>query len=157
MDRNGEFYHLPTSRDVQGGQRERATPQWLLRALPSSLGNILCCLPAVIDSSSLIKQKQQDSFLLKVQATIIFQKWILPAFTEDKHSEPLQILISDFESALLSCFFFFFFKYCEVVGRNKKRQKSLLFFLRDSLHSTLHCFILLPIFTVHAFNKYLLL
>lgn len=88
MDRNGEFYHLPPSKDVQGVQRQLSTPWWLLRAFPSSLGNTLCYLQAVIDSSSLIKQKQQDSFLLKGQATIIFQKWILPAFTEDKHSSP---------------------------------------------------------------------
>lgn len=108
MVRNGEFYHLPPSRDGQGVQRQLTTPQWLLNAFPSSLGNTLCYLPAAIDNSSLIKQNQQDSLLLKGQATIIFQKWILPACTEDKHSEPLQILISDFETALLSCLFFFF-------------------------------------------------
>lgn len=65
MDRNGEFYHLPPSREVQGVQRELITPWWLLSAFRNSLGNTLCYLQAVIDSSSLIKQKTARQFLAK--------------------------------------------------------------------------------------------
>lgn len=98
----------------------------VLSASPSSLGNTLCYLQALIDSSSLIKQKQQDSFLLIGQATIIFQKWILPAFTEDKHSNT-PILISDFEPELLSHSYFFFLNNTVKLLGGIKRARNLYY------------------------------
>lgn len=98
----------------------------VLSASPSSLGNTLRYLQALIDSSSLIKQKQQDSFLLIGQATIIFQKWILPAFTEDKHSNT-PILISDFEPELLSHSYFFFLNNTVKLLGGIKRARNLYY------------------------------
>jgi len=75
VDRNGEFYlatDLPPSikcRECRGSSQHPGDCQVLPNVHHSIL---LYYLLVVIDSSSLIKQKQHDSFLLKGQTMIIF-------------------------------------------------------------------------------------